>query len=91
MFVDTITVPRPEWEFVIAKTRIVDDPPEGLLAAIAWDAGGGEVTAVMVWETPAARGNFSADKMMPLLADAPPGALAGSLAPVDPVTLFLRD
>lgn len=91
MFIDTITVPRPEWEFVTDQARIVADPPEGLIAAIAWDTGDGSVTAVMVWETPGARGDFSADRMMPLLANAPPEAVAGSLTPVDPVTVFFRD
>lgn len=36
------------------------------MAAIAWETGGGEVTTVMVWTTPAARGDFALERMMPL-------------------------
>ena len=47
MFVETITAPRAEWEQFTERLRILADPPEALVASVAWDAGDGTVTATM--------------------------------------------
>ena len=52
MFVETIVLPRREWERWNERLRLAADPPEALIASIAWDSGDGEVTGVNVWETP---------------------------------------
>src|SRR5262249_61064620 len=54
MFVETVVAPRPEWEHWYELTGISADPPEALIASIAWDSGDGQVTVVNVWETPGA-------------------------------------
>jgi hypothetical protein len=58
VFVETITIPRPEWEEFAERLRMLSDPPEALIATIAWDAGEGLVTAVNLWDSPAAVGDF---------------------------------
>ena len=45
MFIETIVLPRREWERWHERLRFLDDPPEALIASIAWDSGDGEVTA----------------------------------------------
>jgi hypothetical protein len=58
MFIETIVLPRPEWERWNERLRLVDDRPEGLITSIAWDSGDGDVTGVNVWETPGAIADF---------------------------------
>jgi hypothetical protein len=48
MFVETIVLPRREWERWHERLRLADDPPEALIASIAWDSGDGEVTGINV-------------------------------------------
>src|SRR5207342_1044310 len=68
MFVETIVLPRWEWERWHERLRLSADPPEALIAAIAWDSGDGEVTGVNVWETPGAIGHFFAERRPGLTA-----------------------
>ena len=58
MFVETIVLPRREWERWQERLRLLDDPPEALIASIAWDSGDAQVTGVNVWETPGAIADF---------------------------------
>jgi hypothetical protein len=58
MFAETITAPRAEWERWTARLRILTDPPSALVASIVWDAGGGNVTALNLWDSPDAVGEF---------------------------------
>jgi hypothetical protein len=44
----------------------------------------------MVWETPAARGDFAAERMVPLVADGTLGEEHGHPERVTPVELYLR-
>ena len=37
---------------------MLSDPPPALVAAIAWEAGDGQVTSVSVWESPEAVADF---------------------------------
>lgn len=67
MFVETIVLPRREWERWHEGLRLSADPPEGLIAAIAWDSGDGRVTGVNVWETPAAIADFFVERVGPFV------------------------
>ena len=67
MFVETIVLPREEWERWNEGLRISADPPEALIATIAWDSGDGEVTGVNVWETPGAIADFFLERVGPLV------------------------
>jgi hypothetical protein len=58
MFLETIVQPRGEWERWTQRLRLLTEPPEALVAMIAWDSGDGEVTEVNVWETPGAIAGF---------------------------------
>jgi hypothetical protein len=37
MFVETIALPRPEWERWHERLRYSTDPPKALIATIVWD------------------------------------------------------
>ena len=81
MFVETIVLPRREWERWHERLRLVDDPPEALIASIAWDSADGEVTGVSVWETPEAIADFFMERVRPFVeAEGEPSPLA-CLAP----------
>jgi hypothetical protein len=58
MFVETIVLPRPEWERWEERLRYSTDPPKALIATIVWDSGDGQVTGVNVWDTPGAIADF---------------------------------
>jgi hypothetical protein len=65
MFVQTITTSRAEFE---ASRRLLDieaDPPEALLAAVAFASGDDEVTVVNVWESPGDMAQFFVDRIGP--------------------------
>src|SRR2546430_1777862 len=49
------------------RLRLSADPPEALIATIAWDSGDGEVTGVNVWETPGAIADFFLERVRPFL------------------------
>jgi hypothetical protein len=67
VFVETIVLPRPEWERGQEYLRYTTDPPEALIASIAWDSGDGNVTAVNVWETPGAIADFFVERVRPFV------------------------
>ena len=47
--------------------RLLTEPPEALVAVIAWDSGDGEVTEVNVWETPGAVADFFMERVRPIV------------------------
>ena len=67
MFVETIALPRAEWEQWHESLRYTTEPPAALAATIAWDSGDGQVTAVNLWDTPEAVADFFVERVMPLL------------------------
>lgn len=90
MFVEVVEGPLSDWELVREKSRLLDDPPDGLLACIVTPVGDDAIHGVMVWETPGQRGDWAAAVMMPLFES---GALAGvtsNPSPTTPVDVFLR-
>jgi hypothetical protein len=69
MFVETIISPRDEWELWNERLRLLVDPPDALVASIAWDSGEGNVTAVNVWDSAEAVGDFFVARTQPLLQE----------------------
>ena len=67
MFVETITSPRTHWEDWNRKLRMLDDPPEALVAAVVWEVGDGRVTALHLWDTPASVGDFYLERVRELV------------------------
>ena len=56
MFVETIALPRPEWERWHERLRYAADPP-----------GDGQVTGVNVWDTPEAIADFYVERVGPIV------------------------
>ena len=68
MFVETIELPRAEWERWHELLRYTTDPPDALVATIVWDSGDGGVTGVNLWDTPDAIADFFVDRVGPIVA-----------------------
>jgi hypothetical protein len=68
MLVETIELPRDEWERWHDRLRFSADPPEALVATIVWDSGDGQVAGVNLWETPEAVADFYMDRVGPIVA-----------------------
>jgi hypothetical protein len=68
VFVETLVLPRPEWERWHERLRLSTDPPEALIATVVWDSGDGEVTGVNVWDTPGAIAEFFMERVAPVVA-----------------------
>ena len=67
MFVETIALPRAEWENWHERLRYGTDPPEALIATIVWDAGDGYVSGVNLWDTPQAIAEFYLERVGPIV------------------------
>jgi hypothetical protein len=67
MFVETIVLPRPEWERWEERLRYSTDPPQALITTIVWDSGDGQVTGVNVWDTPGAIADFYMQRVRPIV------------------------
>jgi hypothetical protein len=67
MFVETIALPRSEWERWHERLRYATDPPEALVAMIVRDSGDGQVTGVNLWETPKAIADFYLERVAPIV------------------------
>lgn len=91
MFIDKITVSREVIQTVLTEARMIDDPPEGLAALLSWEEADEQVTMVMCWDTPAHRGEFAAQRMMPLFERGVLGEEAGDPDRVVPVEVYIRD
>jgi len=90
MFVDMVTGPMSEWELVAEHSKLVSEPPEGLLACIVLPEGDGQMRGITVWETPGQRGDFAAEVMMPLFESGVLASVQNNPEPVRPVALFVR-
>jgi len=90
VFVETVRAPRAEIEFVFREARLTSDPPPGLRAAISWELADGEAMALVVWDSPGERGDWAAERVVPL-ADA--GAMAdhvGHPERATPIEVWVR-
>ena len=67
MFVETIALPRAEWERWHERLRYASDPPEALIATIIWDAGEGRVAGVNLWDNPKAIADFDLERVGPIV------------------------
>jgi hypothetical protein len=67
MFVETIDLPRQEWERWHEELRYSADPPAALVATIVWDSGEGRATGVNLWETPEAIADFYLERVRPIV------------------------
>jgi hypothetical protein len=63
MFVETITAPREEWERWTERLRVVSEPPDALVASIAWVGADGQVTSVNLWDSPEAVSDFYIERV----------------------------
>jgi hypothetical protein len=67
MFVETVRSSRDDWDLWNDRLRMLDDPPEALIAAIAWQETDDSVTAVNVWDTAEAVADFYLERVGPLI------------------------
>ena len=73
MFVETISLPRLEWERWHERLRYSSDPPDALIATIVWDSGEGQATGVNLWDTAGAVADFYLERVGPIVeADGEP-------------------
>ena len=63
MFVETIVLPRAEWERWHERLGYSTDPPDALIATIAWDSGDGQVRGVNLWDSPEAVADFYMERV----------------------------
>ena len=88
-FTEIVTGRKTEIEQFMAETEMLTDPPPGFVAAVGWETGTEELTVVMVWATPGARGDFAVERAMPVFE-------AATLRPpsperIHPTHLYVRD
>lgn len=90
MFVETMTLPRDEWETWSERiANLTDDPPDALAASITWEAGDGKVTTLNVWDSPEAISDFFVARVHPVLQElGEPGAKPVRHGP--PVSVYIR-
>ncbi len=89
MFMDKVITTRDVAEEVWETSKLLDEPPDSLLALLAWEEDG-LVTTVSVWESAADRGQVAADRFMPLFERGVLDERHGSPHPVETVKIFLR-
>lgn len=77
MFIDKVTAPREVVQKVLTEARMIEDPPERLAVLLSWEEADEHVTMVMCWDTPAHRGDFAVQRMMPLFDGGVLGEEAG--------------
>jgi len=68
MFVETIELPRAEWERWRELLHFTTDPPDALVATVVWDSGDGRVAGVNLWDSPGAIADFYVDRVEPIVA-----------------------
>ncbi|MGI9622922.1 MAG: hypothetical protein ACR2PK_08815 [Acidimicrobiales bacterium] len=90
MFIDSVTGPLSDWEAVKHHSKLITEPPDGLLACVVLPEGDGEMRAITVWETPGQRGDWAARVMMPLFESGVLDGLTTSPAPIEPIDLYVR-
>ena len=91
MFVDMVRGPRSDWESVREASGMLDDPPPGLVAVIVVPDGEDDMIGITVWDTPGQRGEFAAQRMMPLFESGALADVTSNPDPVTPISLYFRD
>lgn len=90
MFVEFVSGARRDWETVRDKSRVLEDPPDGLLACIALPKGDDEMSTVMVWESADVRGTWAAEVMMPLFEAGEFADVASNPSPIQPIDVYIK-
>jgi hypothetical protein len=90
MFVEVVEGPLRDWELVRQHSRLLDEPPDGLLSCIVTPVGDDGMRGVMVWETPGQRGEWAAAVMMPLFESGVLADVTSDPTPVTPIDVYLR-
>ncbi len=68
MFVETIALPRSEWEHWHDRLGYTTDPPAALVATVVWATADGGVTGVNVWDSAEAVADFYMERVGPIVA-----------------------
>ena len=90
MFVEIVHAPAAELQRVFELSRLTADPPLGLLAAVSYTEPNGESSTLLVWETPGQRGDWAAERMVPLFESGALTDAAGHPQRVEPIEVWLR-
>ena len=90
MFVEVVAGPRRDWELVRHHSRLLDEPPDGLLSCVVTPVGADEVHGVLVWETAGQRGEWAARVMVPLFESGALGDVTSDPSPVTPIDVYVR-
>jgi hypothetical protein len=73
MFIETVTAPREIWVQWSTRLRLFSEPPDALVASVAWDVGDGVITSLNVWDDPSAVADCFIDRIQPVIeAEGPP-------------------
>jgi hypothetical protein len=67
MFIETVTTTRDEWERWKVWIGMLNDPPEALVALVAWESADGQATQVNVWDNPGAVADFFMKHVLPII------------------------
>jgi hypothetical protein len=67
MFVESISVPRDEFDRWEERLRMLSDPPRALVASIVWDAGDDQVDGVNLWDSAEAVADFFTERVLPVV------------------------
>ena len=89
VFVETITSPAEEWHRWNDRLRMLADPPPALVVSIAWNAGDDRISAVNVWDTAEAIGEFFVERVHPIVAAEGEPAVAPTRHG-EPVAVYVR-
>ncbi len=90
MFIETIRTAEQQYRHWDERLGMTADPPPALVANIAWANGDGTITAVHVWDTPQAVGDFYLERVRHLVeAEGEPADKPVRHGP--PVHVYLRE
>jgi hypothetical protein len=90
MFVEIVRAPAEELQRVMERSRLTSDPPPGLGAAVAFTEANGESAVLLVWDSPGERGDWAAERMVPLFESGEFTDAAGHPERVEPIEVWLR-
>jgi hypothetical protein len=89
VFVETITTSRDEWEHWNERLRTLTEPPEALVASIAWRTDDANITVINVWDSPEAVADFFVERVHPIVeAEGEPASKP--IRHGEPVAVYLR-
>jgi hypothetical protein len=90
MFVEIVHAPAAELQQVFELSRLTSDPPAGLLAAVSYTEASGQSSALLVWEAPGQRGDWAAERMVPLFESGALTGASGHPERVEPIEVWIR-